>query len=264
MDSSFSKELEFGRAIARRAGETALRYWRKGVQADIKPDASPVTAADRECERLIAAAIEEAFPDDGVFGEEGSNRAGVSGRRWIIDPIDGTRDFLRGTPIWANFIGLEDAGEVVAGFVNLPAIGELYSAARGAGAWANGERIHASSVTEISQAFLLVEALNDVGRYAWAPRLLDFVKPFWAVRCLGGCYDSMLVARGVADLWIETGGKAWDFAPLKIIAEEAGARFFDFRGEPTIYGRSGVICAPGLEKTVREFLGCGGSATMGS
>jgi histidinol-phosphatase len=132
---------------------------------------------------------------------------------------------------------------------------EGFSAARGAGAWANDARIKVSNATEISQSFLLFEALNDAHRYPWAPRLLDFARQFWAVRCLGGCYDSMMVARGVADLWIETGGKAWDFAPLKIIAEEAGARFFDFQGRSTIYGGNGVICAPGLEDAVREFLG---------
>jgi histidinol-phosphatase len=255
MASSFLKELEFGRALVARAGDHALRYWRRGLAADIKTDNSPVTIADRECEHLIASAIEEAFPADGIFGEEGSNKAGASGRRWIIDPIDGTRDFLRGSPVWANFIGLEDRGEVVAGFVNVPPLREIYSAALGAGAWAGDARMHASAVSEISQAFLLFEALNDAHRYPWAPRLLEFTRPFWAVRCLGGCYDSMMVARGIADLWIETGGKAWDFAPLKIIAEEAGARFFDFQGRSTIYGGNGVICAPGLETAVREFLG---------
>jgi histidinol-phosphatase len=251
----YARELEFGRALATRAGETTLRYWRTGIAADLKSDASPVTVADREGERLIASAIEEAFPEDGLLGEEGASKQGSSSRRWIIDPIDGTRDFLRGSPVWANFIALEDHGEVVAGFVNLPAMRESYSAALGAGAWAGDEAIHCSATTEISQALLTFEALNEVHRYAWAPRLLDWVRPFWAVRCLGGCYDAMMVARGVADVWIETGGKPWDFAAIKIIVEEAGARFFDFEGRPTIHGRSGIACTPGLEAAVRKFVG---------
>src|SRR5258708_30646031 len=98
---------------ARQAGSIALRYWNTGLTAETKSDASPVTLADRECERAIAHALEEAFPQDGLLGEEGATKDSRSGRRWIIDPIDGTRDFLRGNRAWAVLIGLDDAGEVV-------------------------------------------------------------------------------------------------------------------------------------------------------
>src|SRR5579872_1086885 len=117
--NSFAKELEIGRAIARRAGELALRYWGKGIGFEAKADDSPVTVADREAERLIAGMIEENFPDDGMLGEEGSRKESRNGRRWIIDPVDGTRDFVRGNPAWAVLIGFEAAGEVQAGFAFL-------------------------------------------------------------------------------------------------------------------------------------------------
>jgi len=250
----FQKELEIGRAIARKAGEIALGYYRTGLAFDDKSDDSPVTRADRECEQLIARELERAFPDDGLLGEEGTEKESRSGRRWIIDPIDGTRDFVRGDPAWANLIGLEAGGEVVAGFANMPALGELFCASRGGGAFVNGEQIHASRIAEISRAVLCFDSLNSAARQPFGGRLLDWMQPFWAVRSMGGCLDAMMVARGQAEIWIETSGKPWDFAPLKIIAEEAGARFFDFDGKQTIYGRNCVICAPGMEAAVRRFL----------
>ena len=103
----FERELEVGRAIAAQAGKLALRYYRSGIAFDAKPDDSPVTAADRACEQLIARELENAFPDDGLLGEEGAKKESRSGRRWIVDPIDGTRDFVRGSPAWAVLIGLE-------------------------------------------------------------------------------------------------------------------------------------------------------------
>jgi histidinol-phosphatase len=248
------KELEIGRSIARQAGQIAMRYYRTGIPFEAKSDDSPVTRADRECEQFIAAELERAFPDDGLLGEEGAQKPSRSGRRWIVDPIDGTRDFVRGNPAWANLIGLEADGHVVAGFANMPALGELFSASLGGGAFVNGEPIHASSIARVSQAVLCFDALNTAIRQPFGAGLLAWMQPFWAVRSMGGCLDAMLVSRGQAEIWIETSGKPWDFAALKIIAQEAGARFFNFNGESTIYGGNCVVCAPGMEETVRRFI----------
>jgi histidinol-phosphatase len=248
------KEFETGCSIARQAGEIALRYYRTGIAFESKSDDSPVTRADRECEQFIARELERAFPEDGLLGEEGAQKASHSGRRWIIDPIDGTRDFVRGNPVWASLIGLESEGEVVAGFACMPALGELFAASLGGGAFVNGERIRASGIATVGQAVLCFDSLNSAARQPFGDRLLAWMQPFWAVRSMGGCLDAMMVSRGQAEIWIETSGKPWDFAPLKIIAEEAGARFFDFEGRPTIYGGNCVVCVPALEDAVRLFL----------
>jgi len=246
--------LVIGRSIARQAGEVALRYWNTGLRADTKPDDSPVTAADRECERLISSALEEAFPEDGLLGEEGASKESRSGRRWIIDPIDGTRDFLRGNRAWAVLIGLEEAGEVVAGIAYLPAMNEMFSAARGCGAYCNDRPIHASPIADPGQSVLCMNGFNTVGRHKFSAGLVPWMKQFWAVRSMGGSLDAMMVARGQAELWIEISGKPWDFAALKIIAEEAGARFFNFDGGSSIYGGNCVICAPGLEALAKGLV----------
>jgi histidinol phosphatase-like enzyme (inositol monophosphatase family) len=252
--TNFARELETGRLIARQAGEIAMRYYRTGIAFENKSDDSPVTRADRECEQFIARELEQAFPDDGLFGEEGARKDSRNGRRWIVDPIDGTRDFVRGSPTWAVLIGLEAEGEVVAGVVYLAALGELFSASRGGGAFVNGEKIHASAVSSLPEAVLCFDSFNTAGVQSFSGQLLEWMQPFWAVRSMGGSLDATMVARGEADIWIETGGKAWDFAPHKIIAEEAGACFFNFAGKSTIYGGNCVTCAPGLEQAVKAFV----------
>jgi len=247
-------ELELLEVVSRQGGAIALSYWNKGLQAETKSDASPVTIADRECERAISRALEEAFPEDGLLGEEGAVKNSRSGRRWIVDPIDGTRDFVRGNRAWAVLIGLEEAGEVVAGVSYLPAMDEMFLAARGEGAFLNGQRIRASDIADPSQAVLCVNGFNALGGLVFSAGLLEWMSQFCAVRSMGGCVDAMMVARGQAELWLEISGKPWDFAPLKIIAEEAGAKFFNFDGGSSIYGGNCIICAPGMEQIARKFV----------
>jgi histidinol-phosphatase len=252
--SAYERELIFGRDVAKRAGALALQYREGGVGVEIKPDESPVTIADKECESLIVGAIEKAFPADGILGEEGATKDTGNGRKWIVDPIDGTRDFIRGTGAWSVLIGLEEAGEVVAGFAYFPTTGELFSAAKGGGAYWNDSTAKVSSVTKRSQALLCVNGFGLIRRYPFSDHLLEYLETCWTVRSMGGCLDAMLVATGRADGWIEAQAKPWDLAPLKIIAAEAGAVTFDFTGKDTIYGGNYAICTPGMAEDMKQFL----------
>ena len=251
----FEKEIEFACALASRSAELALQRQSEGLETETKPDDSPVTNADRECERLIAGAIEESFPDDGILGEEGADRPSRGGRRWIVDPIDGTRDFLRGDPLWGVLIGLEDRGEVVAGVVHLPVLGQTCWAARGGGAFRNDQRLRVSSIAEASRAVLCINSLNRIREMPFSRNLLDWSSRFWSCRCLGGTPDAMMVAAGEADVWIEPKVREWDLAAVQVILEEAGARFFSFRGARTIYETNAIACTPGLEAELRAFFG---------
>jgi histidinol phosphatase-like enzyme (inositol monophosphatase family) len=254
----FEKELEVARRVAEQAGRLALENRARGFEAETKPDFSPVTTADHANEQLISRLLEEAFPNDGVLGEESAKRESRSGRRWIIDPIDGTRDFVRGIPTWGVMLALEEGGEVVVGTCNLPALGELYSAASGAGAYLNGSRIQAAPAKTPDQALVCLTAFDNLEGRPFAERLIPWLAQFWAVRSMGGCMDAMAVVSGRADAWIEVQAKAWDLAPLKVIAEEAGARFFNFDGKASIYGGNCVITIPSLEAEIRKFLGTPG------
>jgi histidinol-phosphatase len=252
---SYERELEVARSAAVRAGRAALQIQARGLVAETKRDLSPVTAADRESERLIAAALTEAFAGDGLLGEEGSRKESSSGRRWIVDPIDGTRDFLRGLPGWSVLIGLERGDNVIAGVSHYPAQNVTYFAARGMGAWCDDQRIGISKITEPAQALLCVNGLNEIPAHAFAPGLLEWMRQFWAVRCFGGCQDAVYVASGKAEAWLEPSGKPWDFAALKIIAEEAGAEFFSFDGSKSIHRGNCVISVPALAGEILRFVG---------
>lgn len=251
---AFEHEVQFAREMAQEAGALALEYQKRGITAETKDDESPVTAADKACEKLIVERIAREFPEDGVLGEEGANRESRNGRKWIVDPIDGTRDYVRGIPLWAVLIGFEQDGEIVAGAAHSPGQQLLLTASKGGGTWQDGNRLQVSTIaTTPSQAVLCFNGFNKKGVSGMAG-VLPWVEQFWAVRGLGGAVDAMLVALGKADVWIEPNAKPWDFAPLKILVEEAGGRFGAFDGSSSIYKGNGYACTPGLEPSVRQFL----------
>jgi fructose-1,6-bisphosphatase/inositol monophosphatase family enzyme len=254
--------LEAARRIVAEAGALALRHRAAGVEVEDKPDDSPVTIADRECEALIVEALRREFPGDGVLGEEGACRASVNGRRWIIDPIDGTRDFVRGNRLWCQLLALEEAGQVVLGAAAFPALGETYWAVRGAGAFRDGVRLHASSITEPARAVACLNQIQHVPARPFAERFFPLASQFWAVRCLGGAQDAMMVCAGQADFWLEPSAKPWDLAVIRIMAAESGAVYLDYRGGDSIYTGNAIVCTPALEPTARWYLGLGAARPL--
>jgi histidinol phosphatase-like enzyme (inositol monophosphatase family) len=241
--------------IATAAGENAISIRAHGVTAEKKPDASPVTIADKENERLIREAVERDFPGDGILGEEGSGKAGSSGRRWIIDPIDGTRDFVRGNRFWCVLIALEEAGESLAGVAHFPMLNETYWAARGGGAYLHSERLQASAIASVGDCCFSPNGLHLVQARPHLPRVMELMQRSWAVRSYGGALDACLVAAGKVDIWFEPKVEVWDLAALKLIIEEAGGVFFALDGSRGIDKGTAIGCAPGLETQVRQAFG---------
>ena len=250
----FQREMQFARDLVQEAGRLAAAYRAGEISAEIKADSSPVTAADRACEELIVDSIAREFPGDGLLGEEGSTKAGKNGRRWIIDPIDGTRDYVRNIPLWAVPIGLEQDGEVVAGAACNPGQNLTVCAAKGLGAWSDDVRLAITDRTDLKQAVLCFNGFNKPGVQPFVDRLLPWAARFGAVRGFGGSLDALLLAQGKADVWIDPNAAPWDLAALKLIAEEAGAKFSSFAGQNSIYDGNGYACVPGLESYVRELF----------
>jgi histidinol-phosphatase len=220
---------------ARAAGEIAMRYYRGGVEVTIKPDRTPVTQADREAEQAITRMLGQAFPDWGFLGEEFGER-GSREIRWIVDPIDGTKNFVRRIPIWAVLIALEERGEITTGVVLNPVTGELFTARRGEGAFLNGERLRVSECKAMKDATVLhagLRLVRETGHWDGFVRLFDAGA---RTRGFGDYYGYGLVAEGKAEIYVEVDLKPWDVAPVKILVEEAGGRLTDFAGRPTIYG----------------------------
>ncbi len=246
---TFAREVEFARRAAAAAGENAKRIRAGGISPETKPDLTPVTIADRDNERMLREMIETEFPADGILGEEGAAKVGHSGRRWLIDPIDGTRDFVRGNRFWCVLLALEQNGAPVAGVAHFPLLGETYWASRGEGAWCNGERLHVSAVDRLSQAVLSPNGLHHPAIRPYAARVTEFLQRVWTVRTYGGALDACLLAGGHIDAWFEAKAEVWDLAPLRIIIEEAGGHYISPAGV------AAIACTPALEREMRELFG---------
>ncbi len=245
--------LEAAVRAARAGGEVALKYYRSGFDVTMKDDLTPVTQADREAEAVIVESLSAASPDIGFLGEE-LGRRGPQERRWIVDPIDGTRNFVRRIPVWATLVALEEAGEVTVGVIHNPVTGELYAARRGGGAWLNGERIHVSTVADLGAAHLLHAGLRLLRESGWWEGFVRLVDATERQRGFGDYLGYGLVAEGKAEIYAEADLKPWDLAAPKILIEEAGGRFTDFLGRPTIYGGTALATNGRLHEAVLALL----------
>jgi histidinol-phosphatase len=229
-------------ATARRAAEAAsaasLAHFRRGVRVEVKPDRTPVTAADRDAEAAVVAVIRDAFPSHAILGEESGAHAGDAATRWIVDPIDGTRGFTRGGSFWGPLVALEHEGEILAGAMAMPALSEVYWAARGRGAWvardgAAPARLQVSGISGWEEASLSFGEFRGVFAPERERAVLALARTAAQARCYGDLAGAAMVLTGRAEAWIEAGVQVWDIAPLKILAEEAGGRFTDLAGRAT-------------------------------
>jgi histidinol-phosphatase len=245
--------LEVAIGAARAAGEAALKYYRPGLAVTIKPDTSPVTEADREAERVIRDIIRRAYPDHGLLGEE-YGAEGSQDVRWIIDPIDGTRNFVRRIPLWAVLIGFEEHGRITAGVILNPVTGALYTARAGGGAFVNGERLCVSDVGALSQAHFLHAGLGLVRHTPYWPGFVRLLEATDRQRGFGDYYGYALVAEGKAEIYAETDLKPWDLAAAKILIEEAGGRFTDLDGTDSIYSGTALATNACLHDAALRLL----------
>ena len=240
--------------IARIAGLVALESFGKALDVESKQDGSPVTAADRAAERTAREWIERRFPDDGILGEEFGLVRPDAPRRWILDPIDGTKSFIRGIPLWGTLVALAEGQNVTAGAAFFPAVDELLVAARACGCWWNGRACQVSRVRDLGESTVL--ATDDrfpddrARRDAWQ----ELAQGAAIARTWGDCYGYLLVATGRAEVMVDDVVSAWDAAALMPIIEEAGGVFTDWTGAPTAFGGDVIATNGSLATSVRDIL----------
>jgi histidinol phosphatase-like enzyme (inositol monophosphatase family) len=229
--------LDTAVTLARQAGELTLQYFqRDDLAIDRKGDGTPVTAADRGAERLLREEIEARFPDDGILGEEEAEKPGTSGRRWIIDPIDGTKAFTHGVPLYTNLLAIEDADGIAVGVINVPALGETVYAGRGLGCFANGRPVTVNDHDSFEGAYVSTSGLSP-----WDDDMLLRVKQTgFNVRTWGDGYGYVLVATGRIEAMVDPAAELYDLAPMPVILAEAGGRFTDLSGADGPGGGSGL------------------------
>lgn len=251
---SLQAELDLAVEVAWRAGRAALAHYQTGIAAEAKADQSPVTAADRAAETLARQLIEHRYPGDSILGEEeGESRPGAA-RRWIVDPIDGTRTFLRGVPLFGVLVALEQEGTSVVGVIHFPALDETVYAARGAGCWWNGRRAAVSATDRMRDALVLttdVQNIEATGRAAGWDRVRERAG---LTRTWGDCYGYALVATGRAEAMADPIVSLWDTAALAPVIEEAGGVFTSWSGDPGHAHGSAVATNAALADEIRSLL----------
>jgi histidinol phosphatase-like enzyme (inositol monophosphatase family) len=244
--SELTSRLEFALAAAREAGQIACAYFgAEGLAVERKSDLSPVTVADREAELHLRKRIGEKFPHDGILGEEFAEEPGTSGYRWILDPIDGTKSFISGVPLWGCLVAVERGERGVVGVIHMPALDETAYAAVGHGAW-HVVRAGAPRQAHVGKQARLEEGLFCTSEGALFEKtsrgaaLARLERMAWLTRTWGDCYGYLLVASGRAAAMVDPQMHVWDCAALAPILEEAGGTFTDWSGRPTIHGGEAV------------------------
>lgn len=246
--------MHTARQAAEAGGRAALRYFKTQLEVEHKTDDSPVTEADKQSEAAILAAIQLKFPSHSILAEESGRLDGDPEFRWIIDPIDGTRGFIRGGQFWGALIGVEHKGQLVAGSMCLPALDRSYWAGKGLGCFRNGIRLQVSPVKSLSDATLSLGEMQNLLRPPHQQAVLNLIQSVASTRGYGDPGGLFMVLEGLADVWLEAGVKPWDLAHAKILIEEAGGTYSDFNGEPSIEGGTAIASNGHLHQTILETL----------
>jgi histidinol-phosphatase len=245
--------LDFALDAAWRAGRVTLKYFQTGVAVERKADNTPLTIADKEAEQLLRRLIGDRYPDHGIVGEEYGRSNRNATYTWIIDPIDGTKSFVSGVPLYSNLVALMDGEKALIGIINLPALNETIYAVRGGGCFWNGRRAHVSKTEKLEDAVLLTSGLHYFGdkQTAWDRlQAASYYQRTW-----GDAYGYALVATGRADVMVDPIMAYWDSGPVQVILEEAGGTFTDWQGVPTIHHQEGVATNGRLFDQVMALIG---------
>jgi len=244
-EAELNEAAAFAGRLADEAGAVALRYYRQPVTVETKADASPVTRADREAERAMRVLIEATYPEDGIVGEEHGRERTGAGRQWVLDPIDGTRSFVTGVPLFGTLIALAVDGMPVVGVIDQPVTKERWIGIAGAPTTLNGAPVHTRACPALASAMLSTtgeEFIEGPGEYEAFSRVRDAAGGF---RRVPDCYGYAMLASGFVDLVIEAGLKTWDLAALKPVIEGAGGVVSDWHGRPLDLSSDGRIAAAG-------------------
>ncbi|MGK7370196.1 MAG: inositol monophosphatase family protein [Candidatus Halalkalibacterium sp. M3_1C_030] len=254
MDFDIKQIHDAAIAVARKGGEHTLKYFGKKIAIERKNDDSPVTKADREAEGVMREEINRLFPDHGIVGEEHGSENEDSSVQWILDPIDGTKSFIHGVPLYTTLVGVLVEDEPVIGVIYVPVLQEICEAAKGLGARLNGEKCEVRPCNKISEATFLSTDATSSAEFGFADEFQKLLKVTKINRTWGDAYGHMLVATGRADLMFDPILNIWDAAPLLPILTEAGGVYCDVTGKQTIQTGNGISCSKELLPEVLEVF----------
>ena len=248
------KEIDVAMKAAGESGKILMRYYKKKFITNMKPDNTPVTNIDRLSEKEIVSIIKKEFPDHNFLGEEFKYTDTCSEFKWIIDPLDGTKQFVRGTPFFGCMIGLERNGKIIAGVVNMPALKIFACASKGKGAFVNGKRAKVSKISNLRESFVTFGEIRK--DYPYTKSLLNLLDCCMTQKGFGDILGYVLLAQGSVDVIVDQ-PFPWDIAAVKIIVEESGGKVTDFNGKDTIYSRNTISTNGKLHEDVLKIMNGG-------
>jgi histidinol-phosphatase len=255
----YDDDLRFAHVLANSADATTLaRFKALDLRVETKPDLTPVSDADHAVEEMLRTSISRSRPRDAVVGEE-FGASGYGPRRWVIDPIDGTKNFVRGVPVWATLIALMDGDDAVVGLVSAPALGRRWWASRGAGAWtgrslSSATRCRVSDISRLADASFAYSSISGWEEQGRLDAFLDLTRACWRTRAYGDFWSHMLVAEGAVDIASEPEVSLWDLAAVAVIVQEAGGRFTGLDGTPGPGGGSAASSNGLLHEDMLAYL----------
>lgn len=255
VERDLSADLAFAHELADAAAEVTLRWFGHRLPVELKEDATPVTEVDRAAERAIREAVAARFPGDSVLGEEEGLDAGANGRCWVVDPVDGTKLYAEGIPLWTTLIGLTIDGEPVLGVADAPALGDRYHATKGGGAWRGDRHLMVSDVAHLDEAFVAHSGIEEWICGGRNDALLRVAARARATRGLSDAWGHLLVAQGSVDALLEHEPCfAWDWTAAGVIVEEAGGRLTTLAGAPPTPGVDLLVTNGALHPEILEAL----------
>jgi histidinol phosphatase-like enzyme (inositol monophosphatase family) len=246
--------LDTAKDIAEEAAQLAFSYFRQPILIEMKENQTPVTVADKKTEEFIRKSLLEAFPGFGILGEELGEESTHQQYVWTVDPIDGTRSFVRGIPLFGTLIGLLDRGKPIGGIMVLPALEETYWAGSGMGAFCNDHQIHVSQASHLKASVIGVGDVYAFQEVRKEKLFYQLAEKTEICRGYTDCFGHSLVFRGTLDAMVDPVVSIWDIAPLACMVEEAGGQYFDFHGEKTIQSKNFITCGPGLRKEILSLI----------
>jgi histidinol-phosphatase len=246
----------FSCRIVKRSSEITLKYYKASAtpEASLKADNSPVTIADYKCEEFLLKQIKTSYPGHNIYSEESGIEEKGSEFRWFIDPIDGTRNFIRKYPFWGTLLAVEYRGKVVIGIISMPAIGQFIASKESGGCFVNGKRVKVSSISKIEKAYILYGGLNSILKKEYRENFFKLVSESFQARGFGDCHGHSFVINGSADIMIDPNVAPYDIAATKICVEEAGGKLTDIKGNDSIFGKSALITNGTLHNKVLKIL----------
>lgn len=254
MSTSLAELQQAAEEFAKLGGNTTLNYFKKSFQLERKSDQSPVTNADREAESIIREQIRKHFPGHGIIGEEFGTENEDSEVVWVLDPIDGTKSFIHGIPFYTTLIGILVRNKPEVGIIYAPALDEMVSAATGKGCKLNGEKITTRTCTSLAEATFLTTEVDTFDEYGFGDPFRKLLSSTRLHRTWGDAYGHMMVATGRADLMIDPILNLWDAAAILPVVTEAGGRYFDVFGKPSIQTGNAISCSAGIADDVLRIF----------